>query len=494
MVAKLSEKSAIEFLTWCNFKPLEKYEAVAKPWLVECKKCRNQFHLKLNNYRNRYKDSPPNGCPECSVRPVRTSEETAISDMLKAGLTPLEPFVKVIAKWKYQCNTCLNENYATLHGVRRGNGCPYCGGVKVDPKVVASTMEKAGLVPLEPYKSNTSKWKVHHRACGNDVVTTWAEVQSGQGGCGICRYTKISEKLRMPEDTAVAIMRKAGGEPLEPFKNSHARWKVRCLKCNVISSPLLSNVKKGQGICMHCRPKSPVVTEKKALAFVQAKGLDPVSSYKSAQSKWKLKCRTCKKADFYVYSWMKSQNYGCVYCSRHKIDPKDAMRKFKTMGFEPLEPYISSRKGIKVRCLNCNMTYSKTFDSLQSGRGCKYCQTAAMDLLAPAYFYIIQNDELRALKVGISNLIRRTDRIKAHEKQGWSLLYRQDLDTGEMAFQLEQQILSWLRQEKNLGIYLIKDQMPQGGWTETVDADEISLLEIRYYFENLLSDIYRSIV
>ena len=188
MVAKLSEESAISFLSWCNFVPLEKYSSVATPWLVRCLSCSHEFRMKLNNYRTRYEETPPNGCPKCLKRPVRTGEEEALKDMREAGLTPLEPFSKVIASWRYRCNKCSNESVTSLHKVRQGNGCPYCGGVKVDPKVVSQTMEKAGLIPLEPYKSNNAKWKVHHKACGNDVVTTWHEVQSGQGGCGICRY------------------------------------------------------------------------------------------------------------------------------------------------------------------------------------------------------------------------------------------------------------------------------------------------------------------
>jgi DNA-directed RNA polymerase subunit RPC12/RpoP len=413
--------------------------------------------------------------------------------MHAAGLTPLEPFRKVIAKWKYRCNKCENESSTSLHHVRQGNGCPYCGKIKVDPRNIESRLKEAKLEPLEPYKSNNAKWRLKHLVCGNEVFTTWKELQSGGGGCGFCRYDKIAEKLRTPEVDAIKIMRAAGGEPLEPFKNIHSKWKVRCLKCGEITHPLLSNVQKGQGVCMLCRPKSPVVTESRALDFVTSRGMTPIGKYKSAQSKWKLKCNTCKKSDFYVYSWMKSGNYGCVYCSRHKIDPEDALRKFRSMGFEPLEPYISSKKGIQVRCLNCNKTYRKTYDTLQSGRGCKYCQTAALELLAPSYFYIIQNEGLRAIKVGIANLTRRTDRIKAHENQGWLLLYRQDLDTGELAFQLEQQVLSWLRQDRKLGIYLAKAQMPQGGWTETVDSAEISLLEIREHFENLLKGHYASI-
>jgi hypothetical protein len=493
MVAKLNQKEALAFLKYCGFSPLEPYVKSNAPWLVKCDKCKNNFELRLANYRSRYKNKKPTGCPKCLTKPVRTSENQALSEMRAAGFKPLEPFSKVIGKWKYECLTCQNTSVTSLHKVRQGNGCPYCSKNKVDPKLQNQRLKEARLVPLEPYRGNSSKWRLKHLDCGNEVVSTWAEIQSGQGGCGKCRYTKISQKLRMSDNDAEQIMRDAGGEPLEPYKNSHAKWKVRCLKCGQISSPLLSNVKKGQGVCMFCRPKSPVVTESNALKFIEAKGLIAISQYKSAQSKWKLQCLKCKKKDFYVYSWMKAQNYGCVYCSRHKVDPKDALRNFRSKGFEPLGEYVSAKKNIEVRCLNCNKTFLKNYDSLQSGRGCKYCQTAALDLLAPAYFYIIKSDDLNAIKVGIGNVTRKTDRISEHLKYGWTLLYRQDLDTGEFAFELEQKVLIWIRQERKLGIYLTKSQMPQGGWTETIDADELSVFEIRTYFEELLGQIYRLI-
>jgi len=48
-----------------------------------------------------------------------------------------------------------------------------------------------------------------------------------------------------------------------------------------------------------------------------------------------------------------------------------------------------------------------------------------------------------------------------------------DFQTGDVAFQVEQATLMWLREVKKLGIYLSKAEMPQGGETETVDASEI---------------------
>ena len=417
--------------------------------------------------------------------------EFATEVMLAMNLYPLEDFKNVTSKWKYKCLKCKNEGVTTLHKVKNHkNGCPYCGGVKVDPKAVAKRMKEAQLEPLEPYKSNNAKWKVRHLSCGNIVSTTWHEVQSGQGGCGICRYTKISKKLRTPEEDAKKFMREAGGEPLEPYKNSHSRWKVRCINCGAISHPLLSNVKRGQGVCMACRPKSPVVTEESAIKFIDGKGLSPVSKYKTAQSKWKLKCKSCGKSDFYVYSWMKSQDYGCVYCSKHKVDPTDALKLFKKMGFQPLGSYVNARKPIEAKCLNCNRISLKRYDDVRTGRGCKYCQTAALDLLAPTYYYIMKHDQFEAIKVGIGNLNRRQDRIKTHIREGWQLFYSFELDNGELALQLEQGVLTWLRQELKMPIYLSKKEMPQGGWTETVSADGVTVLEIRIKFEELFKQSF----
>lgn len=419
--------------------------------------------------------------------PKKYSADFAREVMLNMNLLPLEEFKNVTSPWAYRCKKCGNEGITTLHKVKNHkNGCPFCGGVKVDPKVIAKRMSEAKLVPLEPYKSNTSKWKVKHLECGNVVLTTWAEVQSGQGGCGICRYKKISNKLKMSEEKAVSFIREAGGEPLEPYKNSHAPWKIKCLNCKQISKPMLSNVKRGQGVCIFCRPKSPVVTEARALKFIQSKNFIALTEYKSAQSKWKLKCQKCAKEDYYVYSWMKSQDYGCVYCSGHKIDPKDALNIFLKMGFEPLGKYESARKPIKAKCLNCNRISNKRYDDVRTGRGCKYCQTSSLDLLAPTYYYIMKHEIYDAIKVGIGNLNRRQDRIKQHEKDGWVLYYSYELDNGELALELEQGVLVWLRQEMGLPIYLSKKEMPHGGWTETVSADGISILKIRNKFEELL--------
>jgi hypothetical protein len=47
---------------------------------------------------------------------------------------------------------------------------------------------------------------------------------------------------------------------------------------------------------------------------------------------------------------------------------------------------------------------------------------------------------------------------------------------GGRAIEIEKEILAYWRKDLDLPHYLSKHEMPQGGWTETVDADAIDIL------------------
>lgn len=93
--------------------------------------------------------------------------------------------------------------------------------------------------------------------------------------------------------------------------------------------------------------------------------------------------------------------------------------------------------------------------------------------------------EFGAHKIGVGNHKTRNNRITEHKKTGWVLIQSMDFSTGDLAFQVEQETLVWLRQVKKLGIFLSKAEMPQGGETETVDASEIDLPTIWEKVEEL---------
>lgn len=91
---------------------------------------------------------------------------------------------------------------------------------------------------------------------------------------------------------------------------------------------------------------------------------------------------------------------------------------------------------------------------------------------ATALVYLVTHTELGAAKVGVSDPAGA--RIAQHRRAGWQLAAA-FLVSGSGAVAIEADVLRWWRTGLGLPSYLRSDQMPQGGWTETVAAARIDL-------------------
>jgi hypothetical protein len=91
---------------------------------------------------------------------------------------------------------------------------------------------------------------------------------------------------------------------------------------------------------------------------------------------------------------------------------------------------------------------------------------------ATALVYLVTHPRLGAAKVGVSDPAGA--RIAQHRRAGWQLAAA-FLVAGSAAVSIEDDILGWWRTGLGLPSYLRSDQMPQGGWTETVAAARIDL-------------------
>jgi hypothetical protein len=70
------------------------------------------------------------GCKYCAGRAVDADE--AVADMLRAGLEPLQPYVRSLDPWPSRCTACGREVSPTYAAVKhQGNRCRYCatGGI-----------------------------------------------------------------------------------------------------------------------------------------------------------------------------------------------------------------------------------------------------------------------------------------------------------------------------------------------------------------------------
>jgi hypothetical protein len=86
---------------------------------------------------------------------------------------------------------------------------------------------------------------------------------------------------------------------------------------------------------------------------------------------------------------------------------------------------------------------------------------------AVALVYLVAHGQLGAVKVGVSD--PGGVRIAQHRQTGWQLVAAFRV-AGGVAVAIEADVLGWWRTGLGLPSYLRSDQMPQGGWTETVAA------------------------
>ena len=336
-------------------------------------------------------------------------------------------------------------------------------------------MLEAQLQPLEPYSGSAIPWKCKCLKCGNTISPTYSNVRKG-GRCAYCA------KSRIHAEDAVALMRSAGFEPLEPYNNSSSKWKCQCLICEKISSPTYGNVYMGVR-CIHCSIISQHEKQKNDNDFVVSEMLmaflKPLEPYKSARSKWKCECLKCGKIVHPKYNSIQQGKGGCEWCGGSRIEPEDAVKRMLESGLKPLENYPGSHEVWKCQCLKCKRIVNPSYHNVNAGsKGCVYCYPASFDLLKPAFIYLITNSNLNSHKIGIGNN-KEKDRIQSFLKKEWVLFRMWQFDEGIAAKKTESEVFRIVRKELKLPIYLAKEDMPiTGGHTETVDADLISLIEL----------------
>ena len=117
---------------------------------------------------------------------------------------------------------------------------------KTNPKNAEALMIKNGFQPLEPYKSYQNPWKCRCLECKRIVYPSYGNQKAKKNKCPYCAKNKSD-----PKD-AIATMKKAKVQPLEPFKKWNSRWKCKCLKCGEIVYPSFDTVNQGKGACRYC--------------------------------------------------------------------------------------------------------------------------------------------------------------------------------------------------------------------------------------------------
>ena len=458
---KLDPSEAEAYIRSKGFEPLEIYPGNKAPWKVRHKECGKATTIKYNTLQQGYTQ----GCRFCSK--VIVDAEEAFQFFESKGFTPLIEYPGAKIPWKSVHQVCGNVVAPRYGHIKSGRiGCPHCSNnLPISQEIAFKLFRSKGLEPLEKFSGPHVPWNSIHKACGRKVSPRYASIQQGAGGCKYCAGNAVDES------DALALALKNDLKPLVDFPGSKMPWLCVHNICGKEVSPTYSALQHGQGGCIYCSGRQ--VDPEEAKSVIEKLGFEPLEKY-TPQKSWKVIHKVCGNEIQINYSYTKRTGKGCATCAGLKpVTHKTVKALFESKGFTMLEKFVNTRTPIKAIHNVCNREVVPSYGSLKNGGGCKFCQVGGINLLKPGFIYVMTNDELSAVKIGIGSSSTRTNRIEQHKRHGWKLYKKLSLATAELAYEIEQEIISWLRVDLSLPIFLSIKEMPQGGHTETCSAIEI---------------------
>lgn len=306
-------------------------------------------------------------CAYCAGR--RIDVDYAMRIMRDKGVEPLVPYPGQGTPWKSQCLSCKRIVTPTLGNVRQQiNGCAYCAGRRVDPHSARLLMEASNLHPLTEYPGSGRPWPCKCLVCGNSVRPTYNTIQQGKGGCGWC-----SGRVR-DQEAIIELMRQAGVDPLEPYPGNDQPWTSRCLKCGKDVTPMLKTVRRGTPACSYCAKRKVDPTD--AFNMMIKAGVSPLTPYPGSQEPWPSQCLRCGRNVTPQYASVRMGRDGCGWCQGQFIDPLKAADFMRERGWEPLVEYPGSDVPWTCRCRKCGTEATPRYHSLKKtkGNGCLRCR------------------------------------------------------------------------------------------------------------------------
>ena len=154
--------------------------------------------------------------------------------MIQAGVEPLVEYPGANKPWESRCLVCEATVRPTLNSIKSGQGgCKFCARrrtserQKLSHEEASKIMLEHGLQPLEDYPGNQRNWLCRCAKCGNEIRVRRNAVASNGAVCKFCWEGRRGRALKVPEDQAIAVMRQAGLDPIEPYTNSSSPW--RCI-------------------------------------------------------------------------------------------------------------------------------------------------------------------------------------------------------------------------------------------------------------------------
>ncbi len=475
------DEADAEFLR-VGLEPLEPHENIHKVRQTRCLTC-GDVQGKSLQMVTKY----GYGCVYCSGKRVRPSD--AVTLLSEKYGRPLEPFQRSSSPWRVECTRCDREyviRYKDIRLEHRKGFCKPCAGLELSEEFINDVTSQARMQPLTPYPGAMKPWSCICLVCNNQVSPTFSNLRTGHG-CLYCERKRLGESLRKPPSNEEVRARNL--EPLEPFPGNKAKWKCRCLKCGREVTPRWGSVvgNGGDG-CIKCgareRGDRQFRNEEEVVAEMLAAGVKPLGPYPGSSEPWRCECLRCGKISMTRYIGIQRGERGCLDCgnassaSTRTLPAEIATQFMLDAGYEPLEPYEKSSTPWRCIHTKCGNEVSPTYSTLQQGGGgCKICAENGMDYSAPAILYLLKSDLFFSLKIGITATNSVSDRLSQHTRRGWDIADTWQVRDGFVAEEIEQNLIKYWRNVLGAPPSVLKEDMPQGGYTETASLLHVDLPE-----------------
>ncbi len=413
---------------------------------------------------------------------------------------PIDPFTGSGKPWRVACTRCDREYIIRYKDIRleyRKGFCKPCAGLTLDLGYIHSVMSLAKLAPLDPFVNSVNAWRCKCLVCDEEVSPTFGNVQRGTG-CIFCKNKQRGVDQRKPPN--IEDVRSRNLEPLEPYPGRRAKWKCRCIKCGREVAPVWGNLLfNGGNGCIKCgarvRGDRQFRNADEVTAEMLAAGVKPLDPYPGSTEPWRCECQRCGKIVMTRYIGIQRGERGCLDCGNAssaatRTMAADVAAQFmRDAGYEPLEPYKKSSAQWLCIHTKCGKEVTPSYATIQQGNGgCKACADIGIDYTAPAILYLMRSDSFFSLKIGITATNSVADRLAHHRRLGWEVESTWQARDGFLAEEIEQKIIKYWRKILGAPPSVRKEDMPQGGYTETASLLYVEIEETQSLVESMLEE------
>jgi hypothetical protein len=429
----------------------------------------SEGHIYESTVANRTTLNRGTGCPICANKVViRGLNDIASKFPEIAGEadgwdpTLVTPGSSKRLAWKCR----VGHQYVTTPAARTGDrksGCPACsnrilisGFNDLATRFPEIASEADGWDPskISAGAHNKLSWRCIN---GHTYLASIVNRTSHKSGCPICSGRNLLTGFndlatKFPDIASEAF----GWDPQQISAGTHHKRLWKCPLGHIYEASISSRTSKVSRGCSICAGKqiqigfNDLASQFPEIAL-EADGWDPMTITSGIDTKMKWKC---PQGHLYSASVGSRTNLGtgCPVCANlvllkgfNDLKTKNPLIAQEAFDCDPSEILAGSKEKIKWKCPNGHIysaSVSKRTTS-KSPTGCPNCGKYGFDSTKKGHLYLLQNDGLQMLQVGITNDPER--RLKEHRKTGWELLEIRGPMDGDLIQQWETAILRMLK-------------------------------------------------